>query len=268
MAAEQTPGVFATVQSWDERVMPGRFDQATVIVTGAGAGIGRAVALRIAREGGTVVAVDSNGDRLADLAQQPSASTMVMVDADVSSEQDMQRVVAAAGESIDGLVNNAGIMDDFSPIHEVDDVIWNRVFSVNVMGIMRLSRAVVPIMLDRGRGSIVNVSSEAGFRGSAAGVAYTASKHAVHGITRSCAVMYGHLGIRTNAVAPGATATSIEAHYASEHARQRLEPFMAANVGIPACAEQVAATITFLLSNDGTNVNGAILPSDNGWNAI
>lgn len=263
----QVPGMVMP-QQWDERIQSGRFDAQTVVVTGAGSGIGRAVALRVAREGGRVIACDIDQSRLDALVAEAPDSTIVAVTGDVSDEGDVARIAEAAGDRVDGLANVAGIMDDFTPIHEVSDAVWERVFRINVVGLMQLTRAIVPRMLAAGSGSIVNVSSEAGLRGSAAGVAYTASKHAVNGITRSCAVMYGPEGIRTNAVAPGATITNIEAHFASELAQRRLGPFMQANIGAPAQATQVAATIAFLLSDDGTNVNGTVLASDGGWNAV
>ena len=119
-------------------------------------------------------------------------------------------------------------------------------------------------MLTAGRGSIVNVASEAALRGSAAGLAYTASKHAVVGITRSTAFMYARRGIRVNAVAPGPVMTNIEASFASTLGQERVGGLLGT---IPPVAqpEQLAASITFLLSDDGTNVTGAILPSDGGW---
>jgi len=253
---------------WSEVITPARFAGQTVIVTGAGSGIGKAVALRVAREGGRVIASDISAERLDELVKANPELELVAVAGDVSSEEGAQAIAAAAGARIDGLANVAGIMDDFTPIHEVSDEVWARVFRVNVEGIVRLTRAVVPRMLDAGSGSIVNITSEAGLRGSAAGVAYTASKHAVIGITKSCAVIYGPLGIRSNAVAPGATATNIRAEFKSAMAQQRLGAFMQVNIPRVAHATEVAAPITFLLSRDAANVNGVVLPSDAGWSAI
>ncbi|MGN6741761.1 MAG: SDR family NAD(P)-dependent oxidoreductase [Amnibacterium sp.] len=260
---EETPAAAA----WQERIIPDRFRGKTVIVTGAGSGIGRATASRIAREGGRVVAVDISQERLDGFAAAHAEQEVVVVAGDITNEDSVRAIVAAAGDRIDGLANVAGIMDDMTPLHEVSDAVWERVFAVNVGGTFRLTRAVLPAMIAARAGSIVNVSSEAGLRGSAAGLAYTASKHAVVGMTRSSAFMYAPLGIRVNAVAPGPVATNIQASFASELGQQRVGLAMTL---LPPVAEaaQLAASITFLLSDDGTNVNGAVLPSDGGWSAV
>jgi NADP-dependent 3-hydroxy acid dehydrogenase YdfG len=194
---------------WVERLDQGRFAGKTVIVTGAGSGIGRATASRIAREGGRVIAVDVSQERLDEFAGEHSGADIVTLVADITDDAKVAEIVAAAGGRIDGLANIAGIMDDMTPIGELTDAVWKRVFAVNVDGTMKLMRAVVPTMLAQGYGSIVNTASEAALRGSAAGVAYTASKHAVVGLTKSTAFMYGPSGLRVNAVAPGPTITNI-----------------------------------------------------------
>jgi NAD(P)-dependent dehydrogenase (short-subunit alcohol dehydrogenase family) len=251
---------------WAERIVAGRFDGRTVIVTGAASGIGRATASRVAREGGRVVAVDLTEGGLATLVEDLAGLAVEAVPADITDPEHVARIVEVAGAQIDGLANVAGVTDDMTPLHEVSDAMWRRNFAVNVDGTFLLSRAVLPAMLAAGRGSIVNVASEAALRGSAAGVAYTAAKHAVVGITKSSAFMYGPSGIRVNAVAPGPTLTAMRPTVGSELGQQRIG---AAKALLPEIADpsQLAASITFLLSDDATNLSGAILPSDGGWSA-
>ncbi|TFC47116.1 SDR family oxidoreductase [Cryobacterium sp. TMT1-21] len=247
--------------------IPNRFQGQTAIVTGAGSGIGRATAIRFAREGARVIATDVVADRLDQLtADFPDLDITTLV-GDVSLEDTAQALVTAAGGTVDVLANVAGIMDAFLPLAEIDDATWERVFAVNLTSVMRLTRAVLPGMIEAEHGAIVNVSSEASLRASASGVAYAASKHALNGLTKSVAVVYGPKGIRANAVAPGAVKTNIEAPFKSAWAQERLGPLMAI---IPtfAEAEELAASITWLASSDASNVNGVILPVDGGWAAI
>ncbi|MEI7655708.1 MAG: SDR family NAD(P)-dependent oxidoreductase [Actinomycetes bacterium] len=247
--------------------IPSRFAGVGVIVTGAGSGIGKATAVRLLDEGATVVAVDISSERLAQLPQTYGRQ-LVPVTADVATEFGIDLVMAAAGGKIDALVNNAGIMDGFLAPSEVDDATWDRVFAVNVKAPMRLTRAVLPMMIAAGAGSIVNVASEGGLRGSCAGVAYTSSKHALIGYTRSTAVFHRGQGIRCNAVAPGGVRTNVDGAFRSDLARQVLGPLLAATVPKLADPEQIAATILFLLSDDASYINGAVVACDSGWSAV
>ncbi|WP_314854048.1 SDR family NAD(P)-dependent oxidoreductase, partial [uncultured Microbacterium sp.] len=171
----------AAPAGWVEKTTPGRFSGKTVIVTGAASGIGRATAARIAREGGRVVAVDISADKLTEFAASLEGhidAEIVTVAGDITTQESVDAIVAAAGERIDALANVAGINDDFSPLHETTDAMWDRVLAVTVTGAFRLTRAVLPAMIaaGAGAGSIVNIASEAGLRGSASGNAYTTSK--------------------------------------------------------------------------------------------
>lgn len=255
----------ANTQGWQEQATNGRFAGRTVIVTGAASGIGRATASRVAREGGRVVAVDVSADRLQEFRDALPDAEVVTVVGDITKQDDIDAIIAAAGGRIDALANVAGINDDFSPAGETTDAVWDRVIAINLTGGFKLLRAVLPAMTAAGHGSVVNVSSEAGLRGNASGNAYTVSKHGVIGLTRSAAFMYGPQGVRVNAVAPGGVATGIPLPAnVSAAGSARLAPFQSAIPSL-ATAEQLAASITFLLSDDATNINGAVLTSDGGW---
>lgn len=244
------------------------FTGQTIIVTGAGSGIGRATAVRLHREGARVIGADVSAERLDALRAEASDERLVTVAGDIAEAATIQQIMDAAGSTVDGLANVAGIMDAFLPPAEVDDETWDRVFRVNLTAPMRLTRAVLPGMIARGRGAIVNVASEASLRASASGVAYTSSKHALAGFTKSVAFFYGPQGIRANAVAPGAVATNIEAPMKSEYAAGRIGPIMQALMTPVATAEQLASAIVWLLSDQSANINGVILPSDGGWSTI
>lgn len=257
-----------TVTPFTERIVPGRFDGLTCIVTGAASGIGRATTLRLAREGARVVAADWSAEALEALVTEHGGLGLVPVRGNVDDEDDVAAVIAACEGDLYGLVNNAGIMDEFQPIGEVSDELWDRIQGVNVRGLMRMTRAAIPLMRERGGGSVVNLTSMAGLSGAAAGVAYTASKHAVIGITRNTAFMYAEQSIRCNAVAPGGVQTNIGAKFSSELGAQRLGPVMATNMPSVATPEALAATITYLLSPDAANNSGSVVTCDGGWDAI
>jgi NAD(P)-dependent dehydrogenase (short-subunit alcohol dehydrogenase family) len=253
--------------------MSSGLENSSVVVTGAASGIGRATALRFAREGANVVVADLNADAARDVVAEIDAAggTAVAVAGDLSDQSVVDQVVRTAVSTFGGLdvlVNNAGIMDTMSAAADVADAEWERVLRVNLTAPFLLTRAALPHMLAKGKGAIVNTASEAGLRGSAAGTAYTVSKHGVVGLTRSLAVMYRNAGIRTNAIAPGGTMTgiSVQADPATL-GPQALGPYMG-NVGRIATADEQAAAIVFLASDAASNVNGAVLPVDNGWAAV
>ncbi|MBI1378375.1 MAG: SDR family oxidoreductase [Frankiales bacterium] len=239
------------------------------IVTGAANGIGRATVLRLAAEGARVVGFDVNDTALAETSEALGAAglTAELVAADITSQADVDRVVALAGPRIDVLANVAGIMDHFLPLGEVDDATWERVLGVNLTGVMRLTRAVLPVMLAQdGGGAIVTVASKASLGAGASGVAYTTSKHGVIGLVRSVAYFYGPQGIRSNAVLPGAVETAIGATAApqSEWAMQRAMLSMGV-MGSPAQPDQIASVVSWLASEEASNVNGATVSADGGW---
>jgi NAD(P)-dependent dehydrogenase (short-subunit alcohol dehydrogenase family) len=253
--------------------MTKEFEGKTAIVTGAGAGIGRATALQLAELGANVVVADLHAatalDTVAHITSAGGAAIAVV--GDLSDQEVVDHLVAQTIETygaIDVLINNAGIMDDMSGPHEVSDAIWERVIRVNLTAPFLLTRAVVPHMLEKGQGAIVNTTSEAGLRGSAAGTAYTVSKHGVIGLTKSAAVVYRDKGIRVNAVAPGGVATSLEVNMKNDAMGLATIGGYAANVGRIAQPEELAAAIVFLASDAASNISGAILPVDSSWSAV
>lgn len=245
-----------------------RHEGKTAIVTGAASGIGRATVLRLVAEGARVVALDVNQDGLdatrAELS--PAGSDDDFLRADVTEQVDIRRVVERAGDRIDILANVAGIMDHFIPLGELDDDTWDRVISVNLSGVMRLTRAVLPLMQSAGSGAIVTVASKASLSAGSSGVAYTSSKHGVIGLVKHVAYFYGPAGIRSNAVLPGAVETGIgaTAEPRSDWAIQRAQLSMA-TMGTPAQPDQIAAAVSWLASDEASNINGAVLTADGGW---
>lgn len=249
------------------------FEGKSIIVTGAGSGIGRAAAIQFAMQGGKVLIADLNEATANVVAEEIRAAggVAVTVVGDLSDPVIVDRVVATAIEQfgrIDVLVNNAGIMDSMSANDEVTTKEWDRVIRVNLTSPFMLSRAALPHMLKVGKGAIVNTASEAAIRGSAAGTAYTVSKHGIVGLTKSDAVMYRNRGIRVNAVAPGGTRTNIQVVPVEGTEGPKILGGYMSNVGRIADADEVAAAILFLASDAASDINGVILPVDGGWSAV
>jgi NAD(P)-dependent dehydrogenase (short-subunit alcohol dehydrogenase family) len=253
-----------------------RLKDKVVVITGAALGMGQAMAQRCASEGAKVVAGDVNAKALEVLTRGIGEAGGVAcgVLGDVSVRADAEALVNTALSQwgrLDGLVNNAGIIDRFQPVGTVEDEVWNRVLGVNLNGPMYTSRRAVQIMLESGGGSIVNISSFAGTSGALSGVAYAASKHALLGLTRNTAWMYMNRGIRCNAILPGGVETSMAATVDPEKidafAMSRITPAMGLMPPMMAAAE-IARLALFLLSDESRQVNGAMIPVDAGLRAF
>lgn len=253
-----------------------RLEGKVAVVTGAASGMGLAIATRFAAEGASVVAGDWNAQRLDAAVAKIRASngTITGAQGNIADQAQAEGLIDLAIDTygkLDILCNNAGVMDYMQGVGELSDDVWRRVLSINLDGPMFTSRRAVRQMLAQGGGSIINVASTAGIHGGAAGAAYTASKHALVGLTRNTAWMYAKQGIRCNAICPGATATNI----AESMPVDRIDATGAARAGVfdalaPATLEptDIAELALFLASDASRRISGAIIPADAGWAAV
>ena len=252
-------------------------DNRVAIVTGAGMGIGRASALALARAGAAVAIadIDQAAGEKTRAEVEAAGGTALFVRTDVASFADAEAATAAtvaAFGRVDILVNNAGINDNFLPAHAVDDATWDRVMTVNVRGPLLLCRRVLPGMVERHAGAIINVASVGGLKGGTSGVAYTASKHALVGMSRSIAWYYASDGIRCNAVQPGLMDTPLVRRLADKYAEGDFEGFSAHRnrqvpMGHMGDAWDVAHAALFLASDEAKYVTATELVVDGGLTA-
>jgi NAD(P)-dependent dehydrogenase (short-subunit alcohol dehydrogenase family) len=258
--------------------MGSRFDGKVVLITGAAGGIGRAAAVRFASEGARVGLVDVSREGLGETlaAVEKAGAAGLAVEADVTRAADVARYAAAVAErfgGIDCFFNNAGILGEVRPLVDYPEDVFDRVMAVNVKGVWLGMRTVAPLLRARGGGAIVNTASIAGLHGSRVPlVAYTASKHAVVGLTRTGALELARDGIRVNAVCPSPIETAMVRALEERASPTNPAGFhdrMAGTIplrryGTP---EEVAALVAFLCSADARYITGGIYPVDGGATA-
>lgn len=242
-----------------------------IVVTGASSGMGRAIVERYVKEGANVVAVARRKERLEELAKslEGEAGKVVVFQGDVSNCEDNEKMIDVAVKEfgkLDVLVNNAGIMDDMSPIGDATDEMYEKVMKVNLYGPMCAMRKAVQVFLEQGNGgNIINVVSEGAYH-TCAGAIYCASKAALTSMTKNTAFMYMEQGIRCNAIAPGGIATEIAGSMGMPNMNGygRVQKVIACSPA-PGTGEQIAGAATFLASDDSSYVSGDVLMVDGGW---
>ncbi|SFV23407.1 SDR family oxidoreductase [Micrococcus terreus] len=248
----------------------------SVIITGAGSGLGAAAAVSIARQGGKLTLVDMNADGLkateSAVKEAAPQAEVLLVTADVTDEKQVQDYVdqhVKAYGAIDGFFNNAGIEGKQNLTEDFTNAEFQKVIAVNLTGVFLGMEKVLKVMGEQGHGAIVNTASVGGIRGVGNQSGYAAAKHGVVGLTRNSAIEYGQKGVVINAIAPGAIMTPmVEGSLRQmggdnweEVGKEFVQPNPMKRFGKP---EEVGALVAFLLSNEAGFINGTVIPIDGG----
>ena len=247
-----------------------RFKDKSVVVTGASSGIGREIAKEFAKEGAIVIAVARRENLLEELREECEdfEGRIVPFKGDLTDPKSVKGMLKKAIDvtgRLDVLINNAGIMDDFIPLGDLERDFYDKVMEINLNAPVFAMKEAINIMREQGGGNIVNINSLAGISGAKAGAAYTASKYAMLGVAKNSAHMYKKEGIRINASMPGGIETGVVGDY-SKINQFGVGRVMAAleednKMGSP---EDIAKAALFLASDDASFINGASLVVDGG----
>lgn len=245
-----------------------RLEGKVAVVTGGNAGIGEAIAKRFTDEGASVVITgrrQAELDRVASVIRLHKGKVLGVagsVTDEVHAQEVTRRTLDTFGK-IDILINNAGIGEFGKRLHETDDATWARVLDINLTGVFRMTRSVLPQMMKQGRGAIINISSVASLVGLAGLAAYSASKGALDALTRALAIEYAKDGIRCTVVNPGLINTPMAAPLMANP--EMLQPILAQYaIRRPGTPEEVASMVLYLASDEAAWVTGATFPIDGG----
>lgn len=254
------------------------------VVTGAGSGLGQAIALALAARGAAVGAVDVSGDRAQATVDsiESTGGKAIAFTADVSDAQQLDAAISgtiATLGPLDIMVNNAGVLDGYQNVDEIEDAMWRRVLDIDLTGTFLGCKRAAQEMLPRGSGRIINMASIAGLNGTGGGAAYIAAKHGVVGLTRQMAVVYSDKGITVNCVCPGVIPTNLRqnttdvlgdslSNLAARGIAQSDDAIRAVvPAGVRGTPEDIAAAVCFLASDDARYVTGHSLVVDGGLRA-
>jgi NAD(P)-dependent dehydrogenase (short-subunit alcohol dehydrogenase family) len=249
-----------------------KLNQKIAIVTGAASGMGKSIAMIYAQEGAKVVVSDINLEGAQGTVDEIKANggSAIAVLANVAKEEDIQNLIDTTVKTygtVDILVNNAGITDNMAAVGDITDEQWYRQLEVNTTSVMRATRKVLPVFLNKRNGIIINIASVGGFHGNTAGAAYTAAKHAVVGLTKNTGYQYAREGIRCNAIAPGPIRTNIAANIEPDKRGSELCRTGFSTIRRIGEAEEIATVALFLATDESSFINGQVITVDGGWTA-
>ncbi len=250
----------------------GRFQGKTAIVTGAGSGVGRAMALGLASDGANVVIADLSAERAENVAKEIVAAggSALAVDVDVADAARVRAVAAKAVEKfgkLDILISNAG-WDKVMPFLDTDESLWDRVIDINLRGHIACAHATVPHMIEAGAGKIVFIASDAGRVGSSGEAIYSGAKGGVIAFSKALARETARKGINVNCVAPGLTDTPMLAEVSEGNEKLMGAIIRSIPLGRVGTPEEVAKAALFLVSSDADYITGQTLSVNGGLSMI